>query len=134
MSEKCPNAGNRDLAGICTVGPAYCQGCVESAKRVADGMIDYRDEKIKVLNLQVGEMQKAIDGIAPYCKVKYGMPEEAVNAIERLEGRGTQKPKDEPAFFALCTGCGCRMKGVARQDCRGCPCHGQVIEKRKGGS
>lgn len=42
--------------------------------------------------LQVGEMQKAIDGIAPYCKVKYGMPEEAVNAIERLEGRVTQKP------------------------------------------
>jgi hypothetical protein len=47
--------------------------------------------EVKAMKIKIGEMQKAIDGIYPYCKVKYGMPEDAVSAIERLEGRGAQK-------------------------------------------
>ena len=49
-----------------------------------------RAERDRLL-LKVGEMQEAIDGIAPYVKVKYGMPEEAVNAIERLSFPVTEK-------------------------------------------
>jgi hypothetical protein len=41
-----------------------------------------------------------------------------------------EKPNGEPAFFALCAGCGCRMKGIAHPSCRGCPCHRPIIEKR----
>ena len=37
-----------------------------------------------VANLQLDEAMKAIRAIAPYCKVKYGMDEEAVSAIERF--------------------------------------------------
>lgn len=63
MNEKCPNASDRDLAGICTVGPMYCQGCVESAKRVADGMIAHRDDKVQQLLLQIGEWQALVGTI-----------------------------------------------------------------------
>jgi hypothetical protein len=65
-------------------------------------------ESNRLLRLQVGEMQKAIDGIYPYCKVKYGMPEDVVNAIERLEGRGAQNLK----IVCTCSPAPCQVHAV----------------------
>lgn len=59
----CPNAAFHELAGICTKTPVFCEGCALSAKRVADGMIASRDEKLKESNRLNGEYLKALQEI-----------------------------------------------------------------------
>jgi hypothetical protein len=114
--------------------------------------------EVRRLNLQNEEMLSAIKAIAPYCKVKYGMDEAAVNAIERLSaGVFTEKPNDAPFSKPLCS-CGrltgdnpeCEAHGMKKLVGRSrtnpwcvCACHTtgkcsaadcgcSVIEKRKG--
>lgn len=120
MSEKCPNASNRGLAGICTVGPMYCQGCVESAKRVADGMIAHRDEKLKAANLQLRAMveerdlyRDVVDAAESWLKHhgNGGLGEAEANKalryqVERLGEKVSSKKRNESPW--KCAHCGSR--------------------------
>lgn len=67
----CLNAG-AGLTGICQLQAVYCQGCVESAKKVADAMIRRRDEKIASMVLRLDEARRLM--------TKYGVHSDACNA------------------------------------------------------
>jgi hypothetical protein len=64
----CLNSNNESLAGICQLSAHYCTGCIESAKRVSDGMIASRDEKLAKLrtdlaaaNFENNELRALLD-------------------------------------------------------------------------
>lgn len=83
------------------------------------------EEEVLALKAEIEIMQKAIDGIAPFCKAKYGMDDEAVDAIHRLAYRSESKMQEPPKVEEApkrCTcsehlGEGCRTCGTP------CPLH-----------
>lgn len=66
-----------------------------------------QNEEIRSLKAEIDAMQKAIDGIAPFCKAKYGMDDEAVDAIHRLAYRSGPRIPEPPKMEENSRRCTC---------------------------
>lgn len=92
----CPRCrGTHDILMDC---PPIQPG-VPVAGSITHDLLQARGERDAAL-LKLDEATKAIRAIAPYCKVKYGMDEEAVAAIEKIAD------KPEPSRKDKCADCG----------------------------